>query len=197
VKSLTSPPLVLAVMVVLFTVGAVLFAGAAVPDKMFVVLAIPLGLLAVLGTWRAPAAATLVLVALIGFDSSVLLPEALRGISPFKLLFSIPLLALVLGKIIGRFPVQRPHPLDRWLVGWTALNLVLCFVAQDKAAALDFCRRWLGLVLLYWLISRLFTDKGKYEHIRAGDQRNRARGLGFLHRRHCHGAGPRRACHAY
>jgi O-antigen ligase len=165
VKSLAAPPFVLAVLLVLITVGAVLFAGANLPDKAFVVLAIPLGLLAVWGAWQAPAVATLVLVALTGFDSTVLLPEALRGISPFKLLFPIPLMVLIIGTIIGRFRDQDPHPLDRWLVGWTALYLMLCIVAQDKAVALDFCRRWLSMVLFYWLIIRLLSDRAKYEQL--------------------------------
>lgn len=165
VKSLTTAPFVLAAMLVLVTVGTVLIAGAAWPDKAFSVLAIPLGLMVVMGAWQAPAAATLVLVALIGFDSSVLLPEALHVVSPFKLLFPIVFFVLLLGLAGGRFQAPPPHPLDWWIVGWTALNLMLCLVAQDKAAALDFCRRWLSMVLLYWLITRLFTDKGKYERL--------------------------------
>jgi O-antigen ligase len=165
VKSLTTAPFFLAVLLVLITVGSVLFVGAERPDKAILVLAIPLGLAVVLLTWRAPAAATLVLVALIGFDSSVFLPEVLRSISPVKLLFPIPLLVLFLGQILGRFSAPSPHPLDRWIAGWTALYLMLCFVAQDKAVALDFCRRWVSMVLLYWLITRLFSDKDKYAHL--------------------------------
>jgi putative inorganic carbon (hco3(-)) transporter len=165
VKSPTAPPFIMAAILVLITVGTVLWAGAAWPDKAILVLAIPFGLMVVVGAWQAPAAATLVLVALIGFDSPVLLPEALRVVSPLKLLFPILFFVLLLGLAVGRFQAPPPHPLDWWIVGWTALNLMLWLVAQDKAAAFDFCRRWLSMVLLYWLITRIFVDNGKYERL--------------------------------
>lgn len=165
VKSSIAPSFIVAAMLVLTTVGTVLWAGAAWPDNAILVLAIPLGLIVVIVAWQAPAASTLVLVALIGFDSPVLLPEALSVGSPFKLLFLILFFVLLLGLAGGRFQAPPPHPLDWWIVGWTALNLTLCLVAQDKAAALVFCRRWLSMVLLYWLITRLFTDNGTYEHL--------------------------------
>jgi O-antigen ligase len=165
VKSLSAPFVIMAATLVLITVGTVLWVGAAWPDKAVLVLAVPLGLMVVMGAWKAPAAATLVVVALIGFDSPVLWPEALRAVSPFKLLFPIPFFVLLLGLAVGRFQSPTPHPLDGWIIGWTALNLVLCLVAQDKAAAFDFCRRWLSMVILYWLITRLFIDKDKYERL--------------------------------
>jgi putative inorganic carbon (HCO3(-)) transporter len=165
VKFLTAPPFILAAMLVLITVGTVLCVGAVWPDRTVWILAIPLGMIAIVGIWRAPAAATLVLVALVGFDSTALLPEALGVVSPLKLLFPVVFFVLLLGMAVGRFKAAAPHPLDWWIAGWSALNLMLCLVAQDKAVALDFCRHWVSLVLLYWLITQLFADKDKYERL--------------------------------
>lgn len=159
------PTCFLAAMLVLGTVGIVLFAGAVHPDKAVWVLAIPLGLAVVLGTWQAPVAATLILVALISFDSLAALPGVMRQISLVKILFPIPLVVLLLGMVIGRFKAPRPHPLDKWIAGWTALYLLLCLFAEDKTAAFDFFRRWVSLALLYLLITRLFTDKDKYRQL--------------------------------
>ena len=132
-----------------------LLAGFFLPNTAhLIILILPLVLLALIYSWFNPYMFILLLLAIIPLDSLVALPEAIRTLSLFKLLFPIPLAILCLGLVIRRFSFLQLNFLDVAIIGWTLLNLFLVPLSVDTDAALDFCRRFVSMSLFYFLVTR-------------------------------------------
>ena len=160
------PPIFLASFLVMTVTGAVLAAGFFLPDKNIYILAIPPGLGLALFTWYYPDVIALILVALIPLDTFACLPGAIKQISLFKVLFPLPLFILFLGVVFRRFESPQPHPMDKWVFLWVILNLFLVAFSVDKVVALDFCRRFISMSLLYYLLTRIFCTPAKYRMLK-------------------------------
>ena len=132
-----------------------LLAGFFLPNTAYlIILILPLALLALIYSWFNPYMFILILLAIIPLDSLVALPEAIRKLSLFKLLFPIPVAILCLGLVIRRFSFLQLNFLDIAIIGWTLLNLFLVPLSVDTDAALDFCRRFVSMSLFYFLVTR-------------------------------------------
>ncbi len=107
---------------------------------------------------REPRILSLLLVVLVPVDTFADLSETQQTITLFKALFPLILCAVLLRRWTGRLPALGANALDRTILLWAGLNVVLIATAQDRAEAIDFVRRILSMAALYYVLSRLFSQ---------------------------------------
>lgn len=136
----------------------IILGSLALQDKPHYLLALPAAVAVAALCFARPQIALLLLVMLIPMDQFAKLAGSAKLFTLYKVLFPLALGALLLGRFNGRFKPLAAHPLDRWILAWIALNGVLITVAHDRPEALDFVRRLASMGLLYFVLSRLFTE---------------------------------------
>jgi len=145
----------------------VLAAGYFFPDKAPVlIIAIPFVLSFFLFTWSKPHTVLLILVAIIPLDTFIYLPGSIKQLSLFKLIFPVPLLIFIIGIIIRRYKPLPVNTLDKWIIGWALLNIFLIPNSVDMMAAANFSRKFISMVLLYFLLSRFFDSPDRFEQLK-------------------------------
>lgn len=147
------------VLLPIFSVLIAMASGFFFPDNAHLVIVIlPVAILALIVSWFNPYIFILILLAIIPLDTMVAIPEVIKKLSLFKLLFPIPLIILCLGLVINRFRFLELNALDKAIIGWTLLNLCLIPLSVDTPAALDFCRRFVSMSFFYLLVTRLMNS---------------------------------------
>jgi len=141
------------VVVVLIILGSL-----ALQDKPYYLLALPIALAVATLCVVRPQLALLLLVVLIPMDQFAKLAGTAKLLTLYKVLFPLALGAFLIGRFSGRFKPLPPHPLDRWVLAWIALNCVLITIAHDRPEAFTFVRRLASMGLLYFVLSRLFVE---------------------------------------
>ena len=137
------------------------------PVKASLIIAVsPLALLFFLYAWFRPYIIILLLTALIPLDSLICLPGVSKQISFFKLLFPLPLTVFVIGLAIRRFEFPPINGLDKWILGWTILYLFLIPNAVDKPEAFNFFRKFISMVMLYFMITYFCNTPERFNQLK-------------------------------
>lgn len=103
-----------------------------------------------------PQIVILVLVAMVPMNTFDYLIEVIPMLTITKVLFPLALCGLLLGRLVKKFESPSPHPMDKWIFIWIALNIVLVVNAVDVETALTFARRLISMGLFYYVLSRTF-----------------------------------------
>jgi O-antigen ligase len=147
------------VLILSFAVVVMIILGSlALQDKPHYLLALPAAVAVAALCFAQPQLALLLLVMLIPMDLFAKFAGTAKLFTLYKVLLPLALGALLIGRFSGRFKPLAPHPLDRWVLAWIALNCALITVAHDRPEALNFVRRLASMGLLYFVLSRLFVE---------------------------------------
>ncbi len=136
----------------------VIVVSMAMQDKQHYLLLLPIGIVVGYLGFVFPQITLLVVVALIPMNSFAGFLGVSKLVTLYKILFPIALVSFLLGRITGRFRPLAFQTLDYWIIAWVLLDFVLSFFAHNPFEAFNFTRRFVSMALLYFVLSRIFTD---------------------------------------